>query len=92
MEAMALARAGSFLVSPFSKRVFWSRRIWPGSRAAALAWASGPTTSSARITGLPSSSLRRAATGSMRSSARDFFHFSSVMEASSLPFSSCFFL
>ena len=60
---MALARAGSFLVSPGSNLVFSSSRISPGFRAAALARASGPTTSSAMMTGLPSSSLRRAATG-----------------------------
>ena len=63
MSAMALARAGSFLVSPGSKRVFSSSMIWPGWRAAALALASGPTTSSAMMTGLPSSWLRRTATG-----------------------------
>ena len=82
-----MARSGSFLVSPFSKRVFSSSMISPGFRAAALAWASGPTTSSAMMTGLPSSSLRRLATGARDSSFRDFFQDSSV---ASLPFSACF--
>ena len=53
--------------------------------------ASGPTTSAARITSLPSSWLKRSATGSMRRASKDFFHFSSVREAGSLPFSVCFF-
>ena len=58
-----MASSGSFLVSPGSKRVFSSSMISPGLRAAALALASGPTTSPAMITGLPSSSLRRTDTG-----------------------------
>ena len=91
MEAIFLASSGSFLVSPFSKRVFSSSRIWPGWRAAALAMASGPTTSWAMMTSWPSSSLSRLATGARESLARDFFHSSSVMDAGSLPFSACFF-
>ena len=87
---MALASSGSFLVSPFSKRVFWRSMIWPGCSAAALALASGPTTSPARMTSLPSSSLRRLATGSMHRASRVFSHFSRVREAGSLPFSACF--
>ena len=63
MSASFLANSGSFLVSPGSKRVFSSSRICPGCRAAALVWASGPTTSWAKITSRPSSSLRRFATG-----------------------------
>ncbi|CUQ01467.1 Uncharacterised protein [Flavonifractor plautii] len=63
MAAIFLASSGSFLVSPFSKRVFSSSRIWPGFRTAALAVASGPTTSAAMMTSRPNSSLRRLATG-----------------------------
>ena len=65
--------------------------LQPGQRAAALAWASGPTTSAAMTTSLPSSSLRRRATGARDSFFRDFSHSSRVMEAGSLPFSACFF-
>ena len=91
MAAIFLASSGSFLVSPASKRVFSNSMISPGFRAAALAVASGPTTSAAMVTGLPNSSLRRAATGFRDSWARDFFQPSSVREAGSLPFSVCFF-
>ena len=63
LEASFLANSGSFLVSPLLKRVFSSSRIWPGCSAAALEVASGPTTSCAIMTSLPSSSLRRTATG-----------------------------
>ena len=91
MDASCFASSGSFLVSPFSKRVFSSSRIWPGWRDAALARASGPTTSAAIRTSCPSSSPSRLATGARDSLARDFFQLSSVREAGSLPFSACFF-
>ena len=63
MSARALAKAGSFFSSPGSKRRFSKSMIWPGFRAAALALASSPTTSAAKITWRPSSSLSRLATG-----------------------------
>ena len=56
------------MVSPASKRTFSSRSSSPGFSAAALAFASPPTTSLAIATGLPSSSLRRAATGARENS------------------------
>ena len=90
MAASALASAGSFFVSPGSKRVFSSSMISPPLSAAALALASSPTTSWAKMTGLPKSFERCSATGASVSFSRDFFHFSSVSVAGSLPFSVCF--
>ena len=49
---------------PCQKRRFSRRRIWPGSRAAALAFASGPMVSEAKIHIHADSSLRRFATRS----------------------------
>ena len=54
--------SGSFLVSPFSNRVFSSSITSPSFSAAALALASSPATSAAMMTSLPSSSLMRFAT------------------------------
>ena len=72
MEASFLESSGSFLVSPFSKRVFSSSMTSPSLRAAASACALSPTTSLAILTGWPSSSDRRSATTCRLSSG---FHF-----------------
>ena len=63
IAASSLAKLGSFFSSRGSKRRFSSSRISPPFRAAALALASSPTISLAKMTSRPSSSLRRFATG-----------------------------
>ena len=63
MEASSRANSGSFFSSRGSKRRFSSSMIWPPCRAAALALASSPTMSWAKMTSWPSSWLRRSATG-----------------------------
>ena len=63
MEASSLANSGSFFSSRASKRRFSSSMIWPPCSAAALALASSPTMSLAKMTSCPSSWLRRSATG-----------------------------
>ena len=50
MEASSLAKEGSFFSSRGSKRRFSSNMIWPPCRAAALALASSPTMSLAKMT------------------------------------------
>ena len=63
MSASSLAKPGSFFSSRISNRRFSSSMIWPGCRAAALALASSPTISLAKMTSRPSSWLKRSATG-----------------------------
>ena len=61
MSARTWAKAGSPFFSPGLKRTFSSSSTPPSARAAALAFASSPTVSVAKVTGLPSSSPSRTA-------------------------------
>ena len=63
IEASSRANSGSFFSSRGSKRRFSSSMIWPPCRAAALALASSPTMSLAKMTSWLSSWLSRSATG-----------------------------